>query len=97
MQGQPPVDARARPQRPGQAHGNMKVQRWWSLDEAVEAGAKNLVTDEAEVASLLQAQLSKSVSLQSLADVPVGALLSGGVDSSIISCADATPVKPAGD
>lgn len=84
IRGQPPVDAPAQPQRPGQAYDTLQVLRWWSLANAVESGAKNLITDEAAAVRLLDAQLCEAVSLQSLADVPLGAFLSGGVDSSII-------------
>jgi asparagine synthase (glutamine-hydrolysing) len=84
VQGQPPRNAPTQPLRPGQAHGSASVQRWWSLAEAVEAGARNPITNEAEALHLLDSQLATAVSLQSLADVPLGAFLSGGVDSSTI-------------
>ena len=84
VQGHPPVSAPPQPLRPGQVHGSLKMLRWWSLAEAVEAGAENLVTDEAEALRQVNAQLDESVSLQSLADVSLGAFLSGGVDSSTI-------------
>ena len=83
VQGSPPAAAPAQPLRPGQAHGSVSVQRWWALADAVEAGARNpLLTKRG--AALLEEQLTESVSLQSLADVPLGAFLSGGVDSSAI-------------
>lgn len=84
VQGQPPADTPAQPLRPGQVHGSVSVRRWWSLAEMVEAGARNPVTDEAEALRLLESTLNEAVSLQSLADVPLGAFLSGGVDSSTI-------------
>ena len=82
--GSPPRAAPAQPLRPGQAHGSVSVQRWWALADAVDAGARNPLIDEAEALRLLEHQLTESVSLQSLADVPLGAFLSGGVDSSAI-------------
>ncbi len=84
VQGQPPVSAPSQPLRPGQSHGSVAVQRWWSLASVVEAGALNPLTDEREALRLLEDQLATSVRLQSLADVPLGAFLSGGVDSSTI-------------
>lgn len=84
VQGLPPVAAPAEPLRPGQAHGSVVLERWWALADAVVAGAKNLIVDEAEALQLLEEQLSSAVRLQSLADVPLGAFLSGGVDSSAI-------------
>jgi len=80
----PTVTAPEQPLRPGVQHGSLTIRRWWSLSDAVEAGARNPLTDEAEALSLLEKQLSNAVSLQSLADVPLGAFLSGGVDSSAI-------------
>ena len=52
--------------------------------EVVEAGAKNQIVDEQEALTALEARLGDAVRLQSLADVPLGAFLSGGVDSSAI-------------
>ena len=80
----PPLDAPTLPLRPGQMHGNVALQRWWSLATAVEDGASNPVSNEAEGLRLLEERLTEAVSLQSMADVPLGAFLSGGVDSSTI-------------
>ena len=60
------------------------MRRWWSLADVVQAGAQNQITDEAEALQALESRLSEAVKLQSLADVPLGAFLSGGVDSSTI-------------
>ena len=62
----------------------VEIRRYWSLGEAVAAGRQTLITDEATALAELEAQLSEAVRLQSLADVPLGAFLSGGVDSSTI-------------
>lgn len=84
IDGTPPRDAPAQPVRPGQAHGGLRIERWWSLADAVQAGAAHPLTDQVEALRLLESQLSETVRLQSLADVPLGAFLSGGVDSSAI-------------
>jgi asparagine synthase (glutamine-hydrolysing) len=84
VRGTPPSAAPPQPLRPGSTWGGVSMQRWWSLSEIVEAGARNPITDEAEAISTLEAQLHEAVRLQSLADVPLGAFLSGGVDSSAI-------------
>jgi asparagine synthase (glutamine-hydrolysing) len=60
------------------------LQQWWSLHETVDTGQAALITDEAEALALLESRLRESIRLQSLADVPVGAFLSGGIDSSLI-------------
>ncbi len=82
--GTPPTHAPKEPLRPGQAHGSLDVQRWWSLANTVEAAAGRPIADDGEAVRQLDVQLSEAVSLQSLADVPLGAFLSGGVDSSTI-------------
>jgi asparagine synthase (glutamine-hydrolysing) len=84
VRGVPPAAAPAQPLRSGSTWGSVAVQRWWSLACVVEAGARNPMTDEKEAIGALEAQLQEAVRLQSLADVPLGAFLSGGVDSSAI-------------
>lgn len=84
MRGLPPATAPSEPLRPGKVHGSVMIERWWSYASAVEAGGRQPVTDEAEALHLLEGRLAEAVSMQSLADVPLGAFLSGGVDSSTI-------------
>jgi len=60
------------------------LRRWWSLEKSVEGGAQRQFDDEREAVRALDEVLRESIRLQSLADVPVGAFLSGGVDSSTI-------------
>ena len=82
--GAPPAEAPAQPLRPPAVHGSLSLRRWWSLADVVQAGAKNQLTDEVEAVQQLEQRLADAVRLQSLADVPLGAFLSGGVDSSAI-------------
>jgi asparagine synthase (glutamine-hydrolysing) len=63
---------------------SLKLQQWWSLHDVVASGQQNLITDEAQAVDLLESRLRESVCLQAQADVPLGAFLSGGVDSSLI-------------
>jgi asparagine synthase (glutamine-hydrolysing) len=72
------------PLRPPASLGSLALHRWWALADVVTAGAQNQITDEAEALHTLEAGLQIAVRQQSLADVPLGAFLSGGVDSSII-------------
>ncbi len=84
LAGVAPSHAPAQPLRPPAAFEALSLRRWWSLADVVEAGTQKQITDEVEAAKLLEQRLADAVRLQSLADVPLGAFLSGGVDSSAI-------------
>lgn len=64
---------------------DLSLHRWWSFTDAVERGTSGMIANPAEAAEALEHQLQTAVRLQSLADVPLGAFLSGGVDSSTIA------------
>lgn len=57
---------------------------YWSLRDHVVGGQGARIGDEAEAAEELQRLLSIAVKRQCLSDVPLGAFLSGGIDSSLI-------------
>ena len=82
--GTPPADAPAQPLRPFANYQSLSLRRWWSLADVVQAGTENQLTDEVEALQKLEECLSESIRLQLLGDVPLGAFLSGGVDSSAI-------------
>jgi asparagine synthase (glutamine-hydrolysing) len=73
------------PLRPPAAQGGLRMHRWWSLASVVEAGAQNQISSEEEALETLELRLKEAVRMQSLADVPLGSFLSGGVDSSCIA------------
>lgn len=67
-------------------HSAVQLRRYWSFAQvAKRAAAQPFTGSEQEGLQQLEAQLSQSVSEQMLADVQVGAFLSGGTDSSLIA------------
>lgn len=58
---------------------------YWSAETAAETGVANPFSGtEAEAGERLRALLLESVGQQMIADVPLGAFLSGGIDSSLV-------------
>jgi len=60
-------------------------QPYWSLTDIVSQGLSNPCRNERDAINEFDQLLRKTVSQQIIADVPVGAFLSGGIDSSLIS------------
>ncbi|MCC5966652.1 MAG: asparagine synthase (glutamine-hydrolyzing) [Natronohydrobacter sp.] len=93
----PPKEHPSEPLRPGQTHGSLAIRRYWSLNSEIEAGAANPIADGTEAVDRLEAVLRAAVQRQTISDVPIGAFLSGGVDSSTIvalmQAQSARPVK----
>jgi asparagine synthase (glutamine-hydrolysing) len=69
---------------------------YWSLAQVAQSGlADPLVASDEELIEQADALLSDAVALRMLADVPVGALLSGGVDSSaVVALMQASATQP---
>ena len=80
----PPPAAPGEPLRPGEQYGSLSIRRYWSLNELIEHGDATQFGSEAEALNALDAALQRAVSGQMLADVPLGAFLSGGIDSSLV-------------
>ncbi len=59
--------------------------RYWSVREQYEENRQHPVTDETEAKEELKSLLQQAVRRRMIADVPLGAFLSGGYDSSLIS------------
>jgi asparagine synthase (glutamine-hydrolysing) len=61
-------------------HGEIKVRQYWDLPEY---GTHPAISEE-ECLEQLENRLQEAVRIRLISDVPLGALLSGGVDSSIV-------------
>lgn len=67
--------------------GNARIspQPYWQLEHIAHQGINNLILDENEAIEQLDFLLRDAISQQRIADVPLGAFLSGGVDSSVVA------------
>ena len=74
----------AAPLAPGTSERGIAIQRYWSYRDTVRDGLMDPIADEVEALAVLDASLSESIKGQMIADVPVGAFLSGGIDSSSV-------------
>ncbi len=71
------------PPREGRA-GGISLESYWSYRDVIRAGFEQPIDDEGEALEELECTLATAIAGQSMADVPVGAFLSGGIDSSTI-------------
>ncbi|HEX4078391.1 MAG TPA: asparagine synthase (glutamine-hydrolyzing) [Rhizomicrobium sp.] len=74
------------------SQGGFRLERYWEIDYR----RKIAITDE-DALEAFEEKFTEAVRLRTIADVPLGALLSGGVDSSVVVAAmaklSAAPVK----
>jgi len=60
------------------------IDQYWSLQDTIKQSKNSLIFDEHLIEKKLTTQLKKTIKQQMLSDVPLGAFLSGGIDSSLI-------------
>jgi asparagine synthase (glutamine-hydrolysing) len=67
----------------GRADG-IAIERYWSYRQVMQDGLADPIGDEREALARLEDVLADAIRGQAVADVPVGAFLSGGIDSSTV-------------
>ena len=73
-----------RPPRRGHRSPSLRIEPYWSYLAVVRRGLANPIQDETEALTLLEDAIATSIRGESVADVPVGAFLSSGIDSSTV-------------
>jgi asparagine synthase (glutamine-hydrolysing) len=66
--------------------GDARIESFWTLAEAAERGKENqLDVGDKQACDMLEALLGDAVGRRLVSDVPLGAFLSGGIDSTVVA------------
>ena len=79
-----PPTPREEPPTAGSGDASLRLRQYWSYRDVVMEGLSDPIDNEADALDQLESILGAAIRGQSLADVPVGAFLSGGIDSSTV-------------
>ena len=60
-------------------------EEWWSLTSTIKNSLQYPISDELEAKNCIEKELQRAIQIQSIADVPIGTFLSGGIDSTLIT------------
>lgn len=75
---------RDEPPRTGDRIDGINLQSYWSYRQVLLNGLADPIETESEALEALEQAMTASIAGQAVADVPVGAFLSGGIDSSTV-------------
>lgn len=62
-----------------------RLKPYWSLQAVATEGVSRPIHDASDATEQLEALLREAVAMRMMADVPLGAFLSGGIDSSLVT------------
>lgn len=63
---------------------SLHLSRWYNFRDTVQNAKSKPFIDEGDAITSVETTLNQVISMQSISDVPLGAFLSGGIDSSLI-------------
>ncbi|MFM6277261.1 MAG: asparagine synthase-related protein, partial [Dolichospermum sp.] len=84
VRGTPPSRKPDRPLRPGSVFGTIELVKYWDASDRFGTLLNSFGGSQDDAIDLVEKRLAEAIKRQMLADVPLGAFLSGGVDSSLV-------------